>query len=78
MWASQFLASVFVQTTPILLAALGTMVSSRANMLNVAAEGMALVAAFAAIAVGQAENSAVLGFGCAITRSRRGEERRRG
>jgi general nucleoside transport system permease protein len=69
MWASQFLASVFVQTTPILLAALGTMVTSRANMLNVAIEGMALVAAFAAIAVGQAENSAILGFVCAIAAS---------
>ena len=69
MWASQFLASTLVQTTPILLAALGTMVTSRANMLNVAIEGMALVAAFAAIAVGQAENSAVLGFVSAIAAS---------
>ena len=69
MWASQFLASTLVQTTPILLAALGTMVTSRANMLNVAIEGMALVAAFAAIAVGQAENSAVLGFASAIAAS---------
>src|SRR6516164_2772139 len=69
MWASQFLASTLVQTTPILLAALGTMVTSRANMLNVAIEGMALVAAFAAIAVGQAENSAALGFVCAIVAS---------
>lgn len=66
MWASQFLASTLVETTPILLAALGAMVTSRANMLNVAVEGMALVAAFAAIAVGQAENSAALGFVCAI------------
>lgn len=69
MWASQFLASTLVQTTPILLAALGTMVTSRANMLNVAIEGMALVAAFAAIAVGQAENSALLGFASAIAAS---------
>jgi simple sugar transport system permease protein len=69
MWVSQFLASTLVQTTPILLAALGTMVTSRANMLNVAIEGMALVAAFAAIAVGQAENSAVLGFASAIAAS---------
>jgi simple sugar transport system permease protein len=69
MWAPQFLASTLVQTTPILLAALGTMVTSRANMLNVAIEGMALVAAFAAIAVGQAENSAALGFVCAIVAS---------
>jgi simple sugar transport system permease protein len=69
MWASQFLASALVQTTPVLLAALGTMVTSRANMLNVAIEGMALVAAFAAIAVGQAASSAVLGFVSAIAAS---------
>lgn len=69
MWGSEFLASTLVQTTPILLAALGAMVTSRANMLNVAIEGMALVAAFAAIAVGQAENSAVLAFACAIAAS---------
>jgi general nucleoside transport system permease protein len=65
-WASQFLASTLVQTTPILLAALGAMITSRANILNVAIEGMALVAAFTAIAVGQAFDSAALGFGCAV------------
>jgi general nucleoside transport system permease protein len=65
-WASQFLASTLVQTTPILLAALGAMITSRANILNVAIEGMALVAAFTAIAVGQACGSAALGFGCAV------------
>jgi general nucleoside transport system permease protein len=65
-WTSQFLASTLVQTTPILLAALGAMITSRANILNVAIEGMALVAAFTAIAVGQATDSAALGFGCAV------------
>lgn len=49
-----------------LLAALGAMITSRANILNVAVEGMALVAAFTAIAVGQATDNAMLGFACAI------------
>jgi general nucleoside transport system permease protein len=66
MWASQFLASTLVQTTPILLAALGAMITSRANILNVAVEGMALVAAFTAIAAGQALDSAPLGLACAL------------
>ncbi len=69
MWVSEFLASTLVQTTPILLAALGTMITSRANILNVAIEGMALVAAFAAIAVGKAANSALLGFLSAVAGS---------
>ena len=69
MWVSEFLASTLVQTTPILLAALGTMITSRANILNVAIEGMALVAAFAAVAVGKAANSALLGFASAVAGS---------
>lgn len=64
--ASQFLASVLEQTTPLLLAALAAMITTRANILNVAVEGMMLVAAFAAIAVGEASGSAGLALISAI------------
>ena len=60
MQASQFLASILEQTTPLLLAALAAMITTRANILNVAVEGMMLVAAFAAIAIGEASGSATL------------------
>ena len=60
MQASQFLASILEQTTPLLLAALAAMITTRANILNVAVEGMMLVAAFAAIAIGEASGSAML------------------
>lgn len=62
MLAAEFLNSVLTQTTPLLLCALATLVTSRANILNVAVEGMALAAAFAAIAVGQATDSSALGL----------------
>lgn len=61
-----FLASVLSQTTPILLAALAAMITTRANILNVAVEGMMLVAAFVAIAVGQASGDVVFAFLSAI------------
>ena len=61
-----FLASVLAQTTPILLAALAAMITTRANILNVAVEGMMLVAAFVAIAVGQASGDVALAFLSAI------------
>ena len=64
--ASLFLASVLEQTTPILLAALAAMITLRANILNVAVEGMMLSAAFAAIAVGGATGSAGLAFAAAL------------
>jgi simple sugar transport system permease protein len=56
--ASLFLFAVLSQTTPILLAALAAMITTRANILNVAVEGMMLVAAFTAIAVGDATGDA--------------------
>jgi general nucleoside transport system permease protein len=67
MQISLFLASVLGQTTPILLAALAAMITTRANILNVAVEGMMLVAAFVAIAVGQASGDAALAIFCALT-----------
>ncbi|MER9934148.1 ABC transporter permease [Mesorhizobium sp. M0088] len=61
-----FLASILEQATPILLAALAAMITMRANILNIAIEGMMLVAAFAAIVVGQATDSAGLAIVAAI------------
>ena len=56
------LASVLEQSTPLVLAALAAMITLRANILNVAVEGMMLVAAFSAIAVGALTDSAFIGF----------------
>jgi simple sugar transport system permease protein len=66
MQLSLFLASVLDQTTPILLAALAAMITTRANILNVAVEGMMLVAAFVSIAVGQACGDVALAFLAAL------------
>jgi simple sugar transport system permease protein len=63
---SSLLASVLGQSTPILLAALAAMITLRANILNVAVEGMMLMAAFTAIAVGDMTGSAFLAFWAAI------------
>lgn len=57
-----FLSSMLEQTAPILLAALAAMITQRANILNVAVEGMMLVAAFTAIAVGGATGNIWLAF----------------
>jgi len=57
MSVSLFVASVLSQTTPILLAALAAMFTQRANILNVAVEGMMLAAAMTAIAVGDVTGS---------------------
>lgn len=64
--ATALLASVIEQSTPILLAALAAMITLRANILNVAVEGMMLAAAFTAIAVGSITGSALQGFLAAI------------
>lgn len=69
MSVSSFLASVLEQSAPILLAALAAMITLRANILNVAVEGMMLVAAFVAIAVGNATGSASLAFFAAVAGS---------
>lgn len=66
---SSLLGSVLEQTAPILLAALAAMVTLRANILNIAVEGMMLTAAFTAIAVGDATGSASLAFLAAIVAS---------
>lgn len=60
------LRSVIEQSTPILLAALAAMITLRANILNVAVEGMMLAAAFTAVAVGTLTGSASLALLAAI------------
>jgi general nucleoside transport system permease protein len=59
-------AAVLEQTVPILLAALAAMITLRANILNVAVEGMMLVAAFTAIAVGDVTGNALYAFAAAL------------
>lgn len=66
---SSFLGSVIEQSTPILLAALAAMITLRANILNIAVEGMMLTAAFVAIAVGDATGSAALALLAAVVAS---------
>ena len=60
------LASVLEQSTPLVLAALAALITLRANILNVAVEGMMLVSAFCAIAVGSVTGSALAGFSAGI------------
>ncbi len=64
--AGLFAGAALSQTAPILLAALAAMFTQRANILNVAVEGMMLAAALAAIAVGQASGSIALGVAAAL------------
>lgn len=58
--AGQTLFVVLLQTTPLLLAALGGAFTQKANILNVALDGMMLIGAFTAIAVGAATQSVML------------------
>lgn len=69
MATTAFLSAILEQTAPILLAALAAMITLRANILNVAVEGMMLVGAFVAIAVGDATGSASLAFFLALIAS---------
>src|SRR5262249_51846876 len=60
-----FLASTCVMATPLLLAAIGELVSERAALLNVGLEGLVLLGAFAAFAVDLATGDATLACGAA-------------
>ncbi len=60
------LAAGLDQTAPILLAALAALFTYKANILNIAVEGMMLVAAFVAIAVGVSTGSATLAVLAAV------------
>lgn len=64
--SNAFLASVLVQTVPILYAALGGAFTDQANILNIALEGLMLIGAFAAIAVGAITQSALLAVLAAV------------
>jgi general nucleoside transport system permease protein len=55
-----FFFAVVLQTTPILLAALGGMFSQQANVLNVALDGMMLMGAFASISIGALTHNAFI------------------
>jgi simple sugar transport system permease protein len=66
MYFIAFVSSVFDQSTPILLAGLAAMITLRANILNVAVEGMMLIAAFTAVAVGDVTQSAWLALIAAV------------
>jgi general nucleoside transport system permease protein len=59
-FTAAFFFAVVLQTTPLLLAALGGMFSQQANVLNIALDGMMLTGAFAAISVGAKTQSALL------------------
>lgn len=63
---TSLLSSVLAQSTPILLAALAALITLRANILNVAVEGMMLIAAFTAISVGARTGSAWPAFLAAL------------
>jgi len=54
------LAVIFVKVAPLLLAAIGGAITQQGNILNIGLEGMMLIGAFTAVAVGsRAHNSAV-------------------
>lgn len=63
---NEFLFATVSQTTPILLAALAAMFTMRGNVLNVGVDGMMLVGAFGAIAVGQLTGSVGLSIIAAV------------
>lgn len=60
-WLIAMAASMVVAATPLLLAAVGELVSERAGVLNLGVEGSLLVAAIAAFAAATASGSLLLG-----------------
>ncbi len=60
------LAVILMKVAPILLAAIGGAFTQQGNILNIGLEGMMLVGAFTAIAVGSATGSALIGVLAAI------------
>ncbi len=61
-----FIPAVLRVTTPILLAALGVLISDRAGVLNIGVEGMMLMGAFAGVVASAFTGSASLGLLAAI------------
>ena len=64
-WVAIFVSTV-VAATPLIYAALGELVVERAGVLNLGVEGMMLVGALAAFAVGHSTGSLLLGYGAAM------------
>lgn len=64
-WVAIFVSTV-VAATPLIYAALGELVVERAGVLNLGVEGMMLVGALTAFAVGHSTGSLLLGYGAAI------------
>ena len=72
-----FLAAAIRIATPLLLAALGGILSERAGVFAVGLEGMMLMGAFAAIVGAWASDSALVGVVARARRRRRDRPRRR-
>ncbi len=67
-WFAIFVSTV-IAATPLIYAALGELVVERAGVLNLGVEGMMLVGALTAFAVGHSTGSLLLGYGAAMLAS---------
>ena len=64
--STEFFYSIFRVTTPILLAALGAMITSRAGVVNIGLEGIMLFSALAGVVTSASTQSAAVGLLAAI------------
>ena len=64
--STEFFYSIFRVTTPILLAALGAMITSRAGVVNIGLEGIMLFSALAGVVTSAWTQSAAVGLLAAI------------